>query len=198
MFSPFKCSKETFWLLVLIGLGLISALIGIALIWPQREQSPNLVERPTIDSLINIHGSAEKGLKICGRTFRGVHGAPPYYLHVTNSSQLLFAYEPFKGTKLLVVCDTNDCSFQEIPLGNAVFGNGIGYWGPTKGKMGDIVERSSSNRLTLLAQGFRYIERSVLDLNDNTFRIVEVQCDLGPPLIPDFPTNPQSPPKDTR
>jgi hypothetical protein len=109
---------------------------------------------------------------------------------------VLLAYEPFPDSRTLVVCNTNDCTFREIPLGDAVFGDQIGYWAATKGQMGDTVESVSSNHVMLLSKGFRYLERSVLDLDNETIRVVEVQSEHNPIRF-DFLTNqqPQSPPK---
>lgn len=156
-------------------LGLTAVLVVWLLLHRKPDAVPRPVERPTLDSIINVHGSPEQGLKVCGQTFRRVRGAPPYFIGITNTKLVLFAYEPVKGTRMLVVCNTNDCSFREIPLGEAVFGDQIGYWSATKGQMGDVVESVSSNRIALLSKGFRYVERSMLDLNTDTIRVVEVQ-----------------------
>jgi len=90
---------------------------------------------------------------------------------------VLLAYEPFPDAKTLVICNTNNCTFREIPLGEAVFGDQIGYWAATKAQMGDTVESVSSNRVTLLSKRFRYLERSVLDLENDSFRVVEIQSE---------------------
>jgi len=174
--------------IVTLGVAAVAAAL-VAVLNQKPGTTPKVFQRPTLDSLINIHGSPEEGLKLCGKSFRRVRGSPPYFLHVTNTSLLLFAYEPFKGTRMLVVCDTNDCSFREIPLGESVFGNQIGDWSPTKGQLGDIVESGSSNRLVLLSKGFRYLERSVLDLESETLRVVEVQSERDKFLL-DIWTNP--------
>jgi hypothetical protein len=169
--------KSLLWFALL---GLTAMLIGsLFLVNRRRTGGLRTVQRPTLDSLINVHGSPEEGLKVCGRTFRRVRGAPPYFIEVTNTDLILFSYEPVKGARTLVVLHTNECLFREIPLGEAVFGNQIGYWRATKGQMGDTVESVLSNRMVLLSKGVRYAERSVLDLNSNTIRVVEVQSDRG-------------------
>ena len=43
--------------------------------------------------------------------------------------------------------------------------------------MGDTIESVASNRVMLLSKGFRYLERSVLDLDNDTIRVVEVQSE---------------------
>ena len=171
----------------MLSMGLISILLVKIL---RKNQEPKSVARPTLDSLINIHGSPEYGLRICGRTYRRVKGGPPYYIAVPTTSLVLLAYEALPGTKTLVVCNTNDCTFREIPLGEAVFGDQIGYWAATKGRMGDTIESVSSNRVTLLSKGFRYVERSVLDLNDDTIHTVEVQSERNQIKL-DWVTNQQ-------
>jgi hypothetical protein len=165
--------------IVLPILGLAICLLVWFLIKEKPRVVPMSVKRPTLDSLINVHGSPEQGLRVHDRTFRRVRGAPPYYVAATNTPLLLFAYEPTKGSRVLVVFNTNDLSFREIPLGKAVFGDQIGYWTATKGQMGDIVESVSSNRLVLLSKGFRYVEKSVVDLSDETIRIVEAQSEFN-------------------
>ena len=162
--------------LLLIAAAVVSSVIVFAL---RRTQGPKAATRPTLDSTINVHGSPEQGLRICGKTFRRVKGVPPYYIPVPNMPLVLLAYEPDHGKNTLVVCNTNDCTFLQIPLGEAVFGNQIGYWEATKGQMGDTVESASSNRLALLSKGFRYIERSLLDLTNGSLRVVEVRSDLN-------------------
>jgi len=175
---------------LLSGVAILAGVaVAVILLASRKDLSPRAVKRPTLDSLINVHGSPEQGLRVCGKTFRRVRGAPPHFIAVTNTALMLFAYEPFEGTRMLVVCNTNNCSFREIPLGNSVFGNQIGYWGPTKGQMGDIVESVSSSRLSLLAKGFRYVERSELNLSNYTIRITEVQTDVRPPIALDPRTN---------
>lgn len=154
---------------------------------------PKSVTWPTLDSIINVHGSPEQGLRICGKTFHRVRGGPPYYIAVPTTPLLLFAYEPFPDCRTLVVFNTNDCTFREIPLGDSVFGDMIGYWEATKGQSGDTVESVSSNRVMLLSKGFRYLERSVLDLDAQTICVVEVQSEHK--HIPfDFLTNQQQQP----
>jgi len=176
---------------------LLGALACVALIAgapPRKSQIPRSVTRPTLDSILNVHGSPEQGLRICGRTFRRVKGGPPYYVAVPTMSLVLLAHEPVPGTRTLVVCNTNDCTFQAIPLGEIVFGNQIGVWDATKGQMGDMVESVSSNRLSLLSKGFRYVERSVLDLNNNTLRVVEVQSERNQTDLDFWPSQqPQAP-----
>jgi len=159
----------------------VVALVGVSTILvvftSRKEPTPKSVTTPTLDSVINVHGSPEQGLRICGKTFRKVKGGPPYYLVVPSTSLVLLAYESFPGGKSLVVCNTNDCTFREIPLGEIVFGNQIGYWTATKGEMGDTIESVSSNRVALLSKGLRYTERSELDLNNYTIHVVEVQSE---------------------
>jgi hypothetical protein len=175
--------------LVVAAVSLIAAL----LLWRSgTRRHPELVTRSTVESLINVHGSPERRLSICGRTFSHLKGGPPYYIAVPTNPLVLFAYEPVKGARTLVVCNTNDCSFREIPLGEAAFGDQIGYWSATKGRMGDLVESVSSNRIALLSKGFRYLERSVLDLNNDTFRVVEVQSERNQISL-DIWTNQQQP-----
>lgn len=170
--------------------------VGVVVFTSKKDPSPKSVTRPTLESLINVHGSPEQGLRICGKTFRRVRGGPPYYITVPNTPFVLLAYEPFTDVRTLVVCNTNECTFREIPLGEAVFGNQIGSWAATKGQMGDTIESVSSNNVMLLSKGFRYLERAVLDLDNDTIRVVEVQSDLFPKIV-DFLTNqqPQSSPK---
>ena len=155
----------------------VLAVSAFLLTGPRSDHAPKSVTRPALDSIINIHGSPEQGLNVCGKTFRNVRGGPPYYLAVTNTGLLLFAYEPATGGPILVVCDTNDRTFREIPLGDSVFGSQIGDWEATQGRMGDIVESVSSNRLFLLHKGFRYLERSVLDLESERIRVVQAQSE---------------------
>ncbi len=167
---------KRFSLLLLVAVLAVLA-VGVARFAFRRDTSPKPVTRPTVDSLINVHGSPEQGLRICGKTFRRVRGGPPYYLNVPNTPVVLFAYEPVPGARTLVVCNTNDGTFREIRLGEAVFGDQIGYWAGTQGQMGDTVESVSSNHVLLLSKSFRYVERSLLDLEQNTLRIVEVQSE---------------------
>ncbi|HOK78328.1 MAG TPA: hypothetical protein PLW35_11480 [Verrucomicrobiota bacterium] len=176
---------------LLLSVAVLAALaVGVMVFTSRRDPSPKSVTRPTLDSLINVHGSPEQGLRICGKTFRRVRGGPPYYITVPTTPLVLFAYEPFPGARTLVVCNTNDCTFREIPLGNAVFGDQIGYCAATKGQMGDTVESMSSNHVMLLSKGFRYLERSLLDLDKDTILVVEVQSEHK--QIPfDFLTNQQ-------
>jgi len=143
----------------------------------KKDPSPKSITRSTLDSIINVHGSPEQGLRICSKTFRRVKGGPPYYVAVPGTPLVLFAYEPFAGTKTLVVCNTNDCTFQEISPGNVRFGELIGYWNSTGGKMGDTVESVESNRVILASKSFSYVERSVLDLKDSTIHVLELQSD---------------------
>lgn len=175
---------------------LAAAAFGVVVFTSRKDPSPKSVTRPTLDSLINVHGSPEQGLRICGKTFRKVKGGPPYYMNVPSTPFVLLAYEPFPDAKTLVVCNTNDCTFREIPLGEAVFGDQIGYWAVTKAQMGDTVESVFSNRVMLLSKRLRYLERSVLDLENDSFRVVEVQSERNQ-IGFDFLTNqqPQSPPK---
>lgn len=140
----------------------------------QKDPSPHSVTRPTLESILNVHGSPKRGLRICGRTFFRVKGGPPYYVAVPTTPFVLLAYESHSGDRTLVVCDTNECSFREIPLGDVVFGGQIGFWSATNGQMGDTVESVSSNRIVLVSKGFRYVERSLLDLNNDTIRVVDV------------------------
>ena len=185
-----KKSTSLFTSMVLV------VLVVVAVVFTARKDPvPKSVTRPTLDSIINVHGSPEQGLRICGRTFRRVKGGPPYFIPVPAMPLVLLAYEPSPGNKTLVVCNTNDCTFQEIPLGEIAFGNQIGVWDATKGQMGDIVDSVTSNRLSLLHKGFRYVERSMLDLNDGSIRVLEVQSDLRPSIVLDFWTNqmPQAP-----
>jgi hypothetical protein len=175
---------------------LATVAFGVVVFTSRKDLSPKSVIWPTLDSLINVHGSPEQGLRICGRTFCKVKGGPPYYMNVPSTPFVLLAYEPFPGAKTLVVCNTNDCTFREIPLGEAAFGDQIGYWAVTKGQMGDTVESVSSNRVMLLSKRLRYLERSVLDLENDSFRVVEVQSERNQ-ISFDFLTNqqPQSAPK---
>jgi hypothetical protein len=117
---------------------------------------------------------------MCGRTFRRVRGGPPYYIGVPTTPLVILVYEQQPSVRMLVVCNTNDCSFREIPLGDAVFGDQIGYWTATKGQMGDTIESVSSNRIALLSKGFRYLERSVLDLEKNAISVVQVESEWRP------------------
>lgn len=156
---------------------LATVVFGVVVFTPRKDPSPKSVSRPTLDSLINVHSSPEQGLRICGRTFRKVKGGPPYYMNVPSTPFVLLAYEPFPDAKTLVICNTNNCTFREIPLGEAVFGDQIGYWAATKAQMGDTVESVSSNRVMLLSKRFRYLERSVLDLENDSFRVVEIQSE---------------------
>jgi len=183
--------KSTLLLAALALAGFIAVLVIGTL---RKDPSPKSVTRPTLDSIINVHGSPEQGLRICGKTFRRVKGGPPYYMAVPTTPLVMLAYEPFPGAKTLVVCNTNDCTFREIPLGEAVFGDQIGYWAATKGQMGDTIESVSSNRVALLSKGLRYVERSLLDLNNDTIRVVEVQSERNQ-IILDIWTNqqPQAP-----
>lgn len=174
---------------LLLAVAVLAAMtVGVVVFTSKRDPSPKSVTRPTLDSLINVHGSPEQGLRICGKTFRRVRGGPPYYITVPKTALVLLAYEPFPDARTLVVCNTNDCTFREIPLGEAVFGDQIGYWAATKGQMGDSIESVSSNRVMLLSRGFRYLERSVLDLDNDTIRVVEVQSERNQ-LSVDFLTN---------
>lgn len=171
----------------------------VALRWilpPKSDSAPEPVTRPTLDSIINVHGSPEQGLRICGRTFRRVRGAPPYYIGVPTTSLVILAYEQQPSVRVLVVCDTNDCSFREIPLGDSVFGDQIGYWTATKGQMGDTIESVSSNRIALLHKGFRYLERSVLDLEKNEISVVQVESELQPRTFDFLSSQAVSPPPD--
>lgn len=159
----------------------VLATLCLAAVWFHRsfgfQRLPKSVTRATVESILNVHGSPEQGITICGQLFRRVKGGPPYYLVVTNTTLVLFAYEPAPGSKALVVCNTNDCTFREVPVGDAIFGDQIGYWEATNGEMGDTVEVVSSNQLSLLSKGFRYVEKSILDLDQRTLRVVEVQSE---------------------
>ena len=41
------------------------------------------------------------------------------------------------------------------------------------GKVGDTVESVKSNEVILVSKSFRYVERSVLDLTDDSIRVLE-------------------------
>jgi hypothetical protein len=146
----------------------------------RRSPVPELHERRSLFSLINVHGLTKRDLIVCGRTFANVKGGPPYYINVTNTSYLLFAYEPSPDAKALVLCDTNDCTFKEAQCPeDLVFGNDIGYWAATKGRVGDYVESAVSNRLFLLSSDPHYTERSVWDTSKGIIRILDVQSERG-------------------
>lgn len=176
---------------LLLGAAALVALLTVAVVVTSRKDpSPKAVTRPTLDSIINVHGSPEQGLRICGKTFRRVKGGPPYYITIPTTPLVLFAYESFPGTKALIVCNTNDCTFREISPDNVRFGERIGYWNATGGKMGDTVESVESNRVVLISKSFSYVERSVLDLKDDTIRVLELQSERNQ-IILDLWTNQQ-------
>ena len=177
MISPDNNAVRTCWLILWLVGGPL-AVLGA----PDKSGTPHPEERPTRESKASIHGSPEEGLEICGRTFYGVKGGPPYYLQVTNSPYVLFCYSNAAAAKVLVLCDTNRCTWRELPLGNkVVFGERIGYWGATKGRMGDYVESISTNSLSLVSKSFRYEERAVLDLAKWDFKILKVVNEWQPP-----------------
>ena len=165
------------------------AVVVIALFYNKDDQStPRIITRSTIESRLNVHGSPEQSLRICGETFRHLRGVPPYYLGVSNTDLILFAYGATRETSMLVICNTNDCTIREAPLGRSIFGDQIGYWIPNKGVMGDMIESVSSNQVFLLSKRLRSMERSVLNLDTSTLRIIETQDDRVPLRI-DIGTN---------
>ena len=68
------------------------------------------------------------------------------------------------------------------------FGDQIGYWRPGREETGDIIESFASNRLHLLHKGFRYVERSLLDLSSGSFTVVQVESELRPTNFDAWPT----------
>ncbi len=169
-------------LIVVTAIAILGALILAVVLSSKRStRSPEVLSRPSIENIINVHGAEKKSLRICGRTFHNLMGGPPYYIAVTNTSLILFAYEPTKGSRTLIICDTNDYTFREIALHDCVFGDQIGYWNATNGKMGDTVESSTSNRLYVLSKGFKYTERAVVDLTAGSVRVVGVQSEYNKP-----------------
>lgn len=154
---------------------LASFALWVVLKPPVTDPRPQSRDRPTLDSLLNVHGSPVHTLSVCGKKFSGVRGASPFILSVSNTSLLIFCYEPKKGAPSLVICDTNDCSFREIALTGLGFGERIGLWEKSHGQIGDVVESVSSNEVVLLSRSHGFMERSVLRLEPLSIRAIETK-----------------------
>ena len=146
---------------------------------------PKATVRPTIDSLINVHGSPRRGLRVCGKHFTDVIGTPPFWMPVPNTPFILFARRLETQDRILVMCDTNTCTFDEIPLYRTFFGNQIGRQPTAPDNWGDIVESVKSNKVVLRSTGAQYVEKSVLDLDERSIRVIEFKNDAEVPL--EFP-----------
>ena len=127
---------------------------------------------PTVDSLINIHGSGRRDLKICGRRFKGVSKAGLGYSAVPNTHLILFVFGESEQARNIGVVDTNTCTVTEIPLTRSSFvGNFPLHPSPSK-QILDYVEKFESNHIFVVHKSFEFFERSVIDLDQKTIRVV--------------------------
>ncbi len=88
---------------------------------PKNESHPETVLVPTINSLINIHGSERRDLKVCGHLFKGVSRAGLGYADVVNTHFIVFVYGETEQARSIGVVDTNTCDVREIPLTESSF-----------------------------------------------------------------------------
>jgi hypothetical protein len=95
---------------------------------------------------------------------------------------IVFAYRPEPRERMLVLCNTNTCMFDEIPLYNARFGGQIGRGLSAKSDWGDRIESVTSNKVVLVSIGFKYREKSILDLQDKSIRVIELHDERVPPI----------------
>jgi hypothetical protein len=60
---------------LLFSVGALSVVATILFVFTcGKDPTPSSVTRPTLDSVIDVHGSPEQGLRICAKTFREVKG----------------------------------------------------------------------------------------------------------------------------
>jgi hypothetical protein len=83
---------------------------------------------------------------------------------------------------MVAAVDTNSCTIHEVPLGRSIFGAQLGA-APAPCDLCDTVESVSSNTITLVSRGFDFFERSILDLNEDTFRVMETQSEWRRPRL---------------
>jgi len=152
---------------------------------------PKVVDRPTLDSLINVHGSERRELQVCGRTFRDISHAGRGYVSISNSDLILFVCGTDLRPKRLVIVNTNDCDIIEILLDDVWFDGNFRSKPDPSQRIADYVEDYRSNQVFLVSKNFEYFERSVVDLTRGTIRVIErdqfdKQIDLSPWI---YPTN---------
>jgi len=172
--------SKTRLIAMVFAVGLIATIFVV-----RRESKREIVKptvSPTLDSLINVHGSPKRGLRVCGKHFTDLMGLPPFWMPVQDTGLILFAYRPGPGERLLVLCDTNACTFHEIPLYNTRFGNNIGRKILSGEDWGDRIESIDSNNVVLVSIGFKYREKSALDLREKSIRVLELHDERVPPL----------------
>ena len=167
---------------------LIAAVIALCLfaiiygIWRDSKKVIKPTVRPTFDSMINIHGSPRRGLRVCGKHFSDLMGDPSFWMPVPDSSLILFACHLDGSQRVLVVCNTNTCAFDVIPLYSARFGHQIGRKIFPPENWGDTIESVSSNKVVLVSVGFKYREKAILDLSEKSVWVVELWDERAPPL----------------
>ena len=173
---------------ILIFVMLVMACVVVIRHTRRSDTTPKTVEWHTATELLNVHDSPQRGLNVFGRTFKNIMGGPPYYLTVSNTDFLIFAYQPDTESRYLVLCNTNDRTFKEIRIPrNILFGGQIGYWEATHGKGGDHVEVVNSNTILLLNHSFEYEESSLLDIAAGTIKLQSVGGERGTIII-DLPS----------
>src|SRR5437660_2780135 len=123
----------------------IVAVLVLILVFSNRGRkapgTPKTIDSPTIEGMLNVHGSNRRDLKICNRTFRDIWKGGLGYAIVPKSALILFVYPQSSDDKALVVVDTNTCCVLEIPLRNVRFrGNFHSKQNPEQRKIADYVE----------------------------------------------------------
>ncbi len=178
-----------------ITLAAVISVIGAGLALSTCHESvrhvPKVVDRPTLDSLINVHGSERRELQVCGRTFRDISHAGRGYVSISNSDLILFVCGTDLRPKRLVIVNTNDCDIIEILLDDVWFDGNFRSKPDPSQRIADYVEDYRSNQVFLVSKNFEYFERSVVDLTRGTIRVIErdqfdKQIDLSPWI---YPTN---------
>jgi hypothetical protein len=173
--------------LLILGITVLS-LFGSILIHRQNN-NPKTIQRQTLESMVNIHGSPKTLFSVCGRNFPNPAGGPPYYLPVPGTNLIVFAYTAHEGDKAIVICQTNRCTFQEIAGAHSVFGNKIGYWEASDGKWGDRIEKVVSHKIFVSSESLHDTQKAIIDLDRNSIEVTETISDrnilrLDDPSLP--------------
>jgi hypothetical protein len=146
---------------------------------PKNESQPQTVLVPTVDSFINIHGSERRDLKICGKRFKGVSMADLGYSGVPNTHMILFVYGESEQARTIGVVDTNTCAVTEVPLTQSSFVGDFPLNPSPSKQILDYVEKFESNRVFVVHKSFDFFERSIIDLDRKTIKVVYVDSEEG-------------------
>lgn len=132
----------------------------------------------TLESIINIHGSAVRYLRVNGSTFKHVQGDSPYFLKVPGEKAIVFVTRNKDATHAflhLAMLDRPEIT--EVDLGDSVFGGGI----QPKSKPGeycDWIHSYTSAEIVVVTKNIYGVITTTVDLtNKRVLKVVLQQMD---------------------